>query len=232
MKKWSIAIFLFLPLFSLTALVEETIDPKSAPCVLLSTTAPNRIAFEGGSISDIIFDESKFHSFLHQKSGQAFLTPLKEMEEVPTTITIVTSSGDVQTLQVLAKPSPGEIVILKERETDSLEPLESLSYNYHAPTVDLLNDLLHGGVPKGYGNVTPLGCPFALPPPFCVTPLRQVEGPFEEMTVLEICNGSKRIEHLEPEQLKRPGDLWCFLSKRHLEPKEKTIAIICTKKEG
>ena len=214
----------------LSALVEQTIDPKSALELTFSTTSPNRIMFEGGSIVDVILDENKFQSFLHQKTGQAFLTPLNEMSELPTSVTIMTSSGDAQTLSILAKPGPGEIVVLKEKQNVPSKQ-EELSSDYHSPTVDFLNSILWGTIPHGYG-IRPLeGVTFPIEAPFKAKSLRLLEGPFEEILVIEVSNSSKKVEALSPSTLKRRNDLWVFLSKTHLEPGEKTLAIISTKKE-
>lgn len=214
----------------LAALVEETIDPKTALEVTLSTTAPNRIMFEGGSVIDVVLDENKFQSFLHQKTGQVFLTPLNEMKEHPTSVTIMTSSGDAQTLSVLAEPGPGEIVILKEKQNTSSKR-EEFSSDYHSPTVDFLNNILWGNIPYGYGIRVLQEDTFPLESPFKTKSLRHLEGPFEEILVIEVSNHSKRVETLNPSTLKRQNDLWVFLAKTHLEPGEKTLAIISTKKE-
>lgn len=225
--------FVFLTLtssFPLSALVEETIDPKSAVEITLSTTAPNRIMFEGGSITDVVLDENKFQSFLHQKTGQAFLTPLKEIKEHPTSVTVMTSSGDTQTLSVLSEPGPGEIVILKDKQLESSKR-EELSSDYHSPTVDFLNNLLWGNIPYGYGVRALQEEVFFIGHPFTTKSLRLLEGPFEEILVVEVHNHSKRVETLNPSELKRQNDLWVFLSKTHLEPGEKTLAIISRSKE-
>ena len=68
--------------------------------------------------------------------------------------------------------------------------------------------------------------------PFSAKVLRVLEGPFEEISVVEIQNRSKRIETLKPSRFQTSSDLWVFLSKSHLEPGEKTTAIISKKKES
>lgn len=214
----------------LTALVEETIDPKSALEVTLSTTAPNRIMFEGGSIIDVVLDENKLQSFLHQKTGQVFLTPLNEMKEHPTSATIMTSSGDAQTLSIFAKPGPGEIVVLKDKQNEPSKRKE-LSSDYHSPTVDFLNNILWGNIPYGYGVRALQEESFPIEHPLKTKSLRLLEGPFEEILVIEVSNHSKKVETLNPSAMKRQNDLWVFLSKTYLEPGEKTLAIISTKKE-
>jgi len=217
-------------LTTLTAVVEEILDPKSSIEVTLSTTSPNRIMVEEGVITDVIFDENKFQSFIHQKTGQAFLSSLKEIKECPTSMTIITGSGEAQTFQVFAEPKPGEIIILKEKELASSKK-EELSSDYHSPTVSFLNDLLWGNIPPGY-VVRPIQEEnFSLESPFAGRVLRTLEGPFEEILVLEVQNRSKRVETLKPSSLKSSNDLWVFLSKIHLEPGEKTTAIISKSKE-
>ena len=186
--------------------------------------------FEGGSVIDVVLDENKFQSFLHQKTGQAFLTPLNEMKEHPTSVTVMTSSGDAQTLSILAQPGPGEIVVLKEKQNQASNQ-EGLSSDYHSSTVDFLNNLLSGNIPHGYGIRTLQEETFPTKSPLKAKPLRLLEGPFEEILVIELHNSSKKGEALSSSMFKRENDLWVFLSKTYLDPGEKTLGIIATKKE-
>lgn len=214
----------------LSALVEETLDPKSSIEVILSSTSPNRIMVEGDVITDVIFDENTLQSFLHKKTGQAFLSPLKEIQKCPTSVTIMTLSGETQTFQVFAEPKAGEVIVLQEKET-SPSPQETLSSDYHSLTISFLNDLLWGNIPQGYGVRPTQEQSIPIQNPFTAKMLRTLEGPFEEILVLEIQNHSKRLETLKPPALKRDNDLWVFVSKTHLEPGEKTLAIVSKKKE-
>lgn len=228
-----IIIMTFLTLSSslpLSALIESTIDSKAAVEITLSTTSPNRIIFEGGAITDVIFDETKFQSFLHQKTGQAFLTPKQEIKEHPTSITVMTGSGEAQTFQVLAVPGPGEIVILKDKQLVAAKP-EELSEDYHSATVDFLNDLIWGNIPCGYGVHPIQEGVLSLGAPFTAKSIRVLEGPFEQIFMFEMQNHSKRVETLKPSALKQQNDRWVFITKTCLEPGEKTIAIISRSKE-
>ncbi len=215
---------------SLNALVEDTLDPKTSLTVTLSTTAPNRISFEGGAIVDVILDENKFQSMLHQKTGQAFLTPLKEIKEHPTSVTVMTSSGDSQTLSVFAEAGAAEIVVLKDREISISKP-EELSTDTHSPTVEFLNQLIEGAIPPGYGVCVLPSAVVQLDSPIKARPLRLLEGPFERILVMEIHNPAKKQVVIHHSSLKKPNDLWAFLPKTHLEPGETTLAMISTKKE-
>lgn len=220
--------------FPLHALVETTIDPKSSLEVTFSLSAPNRISFEGGSITDIIVDTNACQSFLHQKTGQAFLTPLKEFQDVPTSVTLMTSSGETQTLSIFSTQKEGEIVLLTSSEKTSSPYQDELSFDYHSLTIDFLNQLLCGNIPSGYGirelqNVNRGS--LALPAHLCLTPLRLLEGPFEEIFLAEIFNSSKKKEILSSSSLKKAEDLWVFLSNPYLEPKETTLVIIATPKK-
>lgn len=216
----------FSPLY---ALVEEVVDTKSSVEVTLSTTSPNRIMFEGGSITDMVLDENKFHSFLHQKTGQAFLTPLEEMKDNPTSVTVITSSGDAQTLSISAMPMPGEVIVLKEASSD-VSKSEPLSSDYHSSTIEFLNDILMGKVPQGYGVRSLEGRSFSLEDPFSSKLIRLLEGPFEEIMVVEIENRSKKGIPLDVNRLKATEDLWVFVSQSFLDSGEKTLALIATKK--
>lgn len=221
-------IFLYFPL-TLCALVESTIDPKTSLKVTLSTTSPNRIMFEDGAIVDLILDQEKFQSILHQKSGQAFLSPKSEIKEHPTSVTVMTSTGDTQTISVLAEPGPGEIILLKER-TNQLSNEEPLSSDYHSGTIDFLNQILSGHIPRGYGTRTLKQNPFPAQKDLAIKKLRLLEGPFEEILILEIANTTKKPKIIEIAQIKKQEDLWAFIANPHLDPREKTLAIISSKK--
>ena len=223
-------LFLIGATFPLFGLIEQIIDPTSAPVVSFSTTSPNRVIYDGGAIVDLIFDESKFESFLHQKTGQVFISVKKEIKDIPTSITFITNGGESQTIQVYAKTGPGEIILLKDKENIQIK--KEISTDYHSHSVDFLNTILAGGTPYGYGvrSVTSEDTLF-IPSPFEAKAIIVYEGPFETILVAEIQNKSRQPEPLKVSTIKRPSDLWVFLTKTDLHPGEKILSLTATKKE-
>ena len=214
----------------ISALVEHRIDPKTAPQISFSSTSPNRISCEEGSIVDMVYDQNRFSGFIHQKTGQAFVTPLLTESDEPSSITLITSFGESQTIQVVSQPGSGEIVVLKGKPEAKEEQI--LTTDYHSQTISFLNALLCGETPYGYGD-----CAHAqnrelkLKQPFKHERIKTLEGPFEIIHVYQVENASKRPQTLSLSSSKESQDVWVFQEKKDLFPGEKILAIISSKKE-
>lgn len=205
------------------ALVERTIDEKRPFEATLSTASHNRIAVEEGAVEKIFADSSLFSIAIDSTTGNAFLNVEKEIDE-PVTITVVTSSGAVQDLLIRSSGGPSEQIRLHL-------PSDGNDWAYHsdpsmAGGVGVLNQIIEGSIPAGYGQREwEAADELALPAPLIAIPLKAVEGPFEILTAYEIRNPGKKLIALSPEEIKG-GNAWVFLSVRVLEQNEKAICIL------
>ncbi|CCB87837.1 type-F conjugative transfer system secretin TraK [Simkania negevensis] len=217
----------------LLALTEVEFDPKTTPEVALSISSPNRITFEGGEITNVRFDQNRFQAAIDEKTGEVFISPLAEIV-IPSSITLRTSSGKSQTLNVTAQEGPGEVVYLCEKSHQtktSTNQVLPLSTDFHSKTIELLNDILSYKEPKGYGPKELKNEQFPLTPPLESTPIYLYEGPFDTLLVLSVENRSNNRVLLDLATLKSPQERWVFCQKNCLKEREKMLMVICRDKE-
>ena len=216
------------PLFALT---EIKLNPKTTPEAVLSISSPNRITFEGGEITNVRFDQNRFQAVIDEKTGEVFISPYAECA-VPSSITLRTSSGKSQTINVTAQEGPGEVIYLydskQEPEANQTLPLTT---DFHSKTIELLNDILSHKEPKGYALKELKETTFPLSPPLESTPLYLYEGPFDTLLVLSIENRSNTRVLLDTSSLKSPKERWVFCQKNCLKESEKMLMIVCQNKE-
>ncbi len=98
---------------------------------------------------------------------------------------------------------------------------------------DLLNSVLEGKVPFGYGQRALIDSDeIALPSPLAIRALKAYEGPFEVIVVYQIQNNGKKQVLITPETLKKDSNLWVFLNTHQLEAKQQTLCLISYAKTG
>ena len=210
------------------ALVERTIDEKSPFEVTLSTSSHNRIVIEDGAVEKIFADNGLFTVVMDAATGNAFVNVEQEIEE-PKTVTVVASSGAVQDLFVLATAGPSEQVRLHL-------PEDGQEWTYRADpsmaaSIQILNQIVEGIVPAGFGEREWDGEGLKLPSPLIAVPLKSLEGPFEILDVYEVRNPGKKGALLSLEDVKRE-QTWAFLGAKSLDSGEKTICILGRGKDG
>lgn len=228
---WRQVLLLFVT-SSLHALVEKKIDEKMAFEVMFSKTSHNRISVEGGSIQKVFGDGSMFSVTLDSITGSAFINVVQDIQEFPVTLTVVTNSGLVQDFSVLSRKGPSEQVILKEDEDVEADEMETNTEIYHATSVDLLNKILEGKTPVGYGKKEVLEeYHIDLPKPLASQTLKVFEGVFEMIAVYGIKNEGKQPIVVTAESFRNDNNSWVFLNAQELEKNQQAICIISYPKE-
>lgn len=210
------------------ALVEGVIDEKHPLSASFSTSSHNRISVEGGSVEKVFGDTALFSVNLDPSTGSAFISVLEEIEK-PTTLSIVSNSGLVQDIFITSHGGPSEQIALKDPQEDSYVLQSCVS---HAPTIDLLNQILEGKIPFGYGLRETEGQEHLhVPDPMSARIVKQIEGPFETISVYELENLGKKPIVLSADALKKEGVSWVFLMAHELDVNEQAVCLIGRAKE-
>ncbi len=213
-------------------LVEIEMNPKTAPEVVFSLTSPNRITCSEGSITGMHFDENRFQGAINERTGEAFLTPRRELQ-APSMVSLTTSFGETQSLLVNVKEAKGEIVVLKrskevKKEALKADALPPLSTDYHSKTIKMLEAILDYKQPPGFAVRDPQKIPaFPVESPLNIEPLFFYEGPFDAIFVFSLENPSKKPLSINTRAMKSPGERWVFCPHRWLRSGEKTLLIVC-----
>ena len=223
--------FLLVPLLlaiSLEAVVEKRINEKNPIPIVFSRSSHNRICVEGGAVEKVIGDGAVFSVTLDASTGNAFINVLQDVLK-PITLTVVTSSGFVQDLLVSSQDCPSEQVVLKE--IDEWDGVDIDTYQ-EATTVEMLNKILEGKVPFGYGQRTVGGEETqGLPKPLKAETLKAFEGALDTLFVYKIKNDSKQAIVIMADSLKKENHSWVFLNVQELGPNQEALCIIAYPKD-
>ena len=193
-----------------------------------SLNSHNRISVDGGAVDKIFGDSSIFSVTIDATTGQAFINVLKEIDELGALLTVITTSGFTQDIEVASHEGTAAYILLKEPEEEVIKTSYTVS---HAPTIEMLNKILDGKIPFGYGE-RPLmeRDVLALPSPLIIHQLKAFDGPFETIVFHEIENEGEDVIVLSPDALKK-GNAWVFLESRELHSKQKTVCIAGRERE-
>jgi len=203
--------------------VESQIDGKVPLRASFSTVSHNRVAVVDGAVEKIFGDNGIFSVNIDSGTGNAFVTVLRDVADIPATLSVMTSSGSVQDLLITTHQGPSEQILLLEPEEK--EPLSTLQA-CHTPTVELLNALLEDKTPLGYQLTSSKEEGPDLPNPLEIRLLKNFEGPFDAISVFEIQNLGMRDITLTPEALKTENSSWVFLDSRQLGRMGRALCII------
>ena len=213
------------------ATVEQKIDEKTPLTVTFSRQSHNRISIENGSVRKLFGDQSIFTVSIDETIGQAFVNLLQDITEAPASLTIVTTSGQVQDILVLSDARPSEHLILKE-ESEDMEDLPISTTDFQTHTIEFLNDILIGRTPLGYGKRDLMEeDKLSLPSPLEAIPIRAFEGPFEKVVVYQIGNKGRKPIVIKPESIKKQNDNWVFLDANEIDFTQQALCIISSPKE-
>lgn len=223
---------LLLPLIacsSIHASTEKTIDEKNPIHVSFSKETHNRISLETGAVLKVIADPNIFSINIDKDTGHAYInvlgTPL-----MPATLTVVTNSGFVQDLIVHTREGLLEHLILQEPEDeDSAEDTEAMPSKTH--TVEFLNNILEGGIPRGYGERAILDKDhLVLPAPLKVFPVKVLEGVYETIILYTIENTGRTPVVVSSESLKQKNSSWVFLNAHEIKKNEQILCVMAMTK--
>ena len=217
------------PLFAST---EKTIDEKNPIHVSFSKNTHNRISLESGAVLKVIADPTIFSVNIDKDTGHAFINVLRDCSDTPSTLTVIASSGFVQDLIVHSREGLLEHLILQESGEDDTEELSQESL-VKIPTIEFLNTILEGGVPRGYGERPPLDSDsLTLPSPLHSYPVKVLENPHETIVIYSLENTGKVPAVISTESLKQKNTSWVFLNAHELKRHEKVLCLMAFNKQG
>lgn len=243
-NKKSIYPFLFLASSSLYAAQVYNLSEGSRIQANICPTEMNRIAIEGGRISQVFGGEGKFIHQVDEETGQFFLKPLFNQEgstqegrfsPIPVSLTLITESGLTQDLTLFPREKTSATILLKpssssiQKKNPSLPSFEGLgrALPYQDGLIQALRVLVNEGegITEKQDNLETPGFRSAasgLTAQF----VRQVKGPGYLAQVFEIKNTNAELETLQEKQFFQTGDLALALSKTTLMPQEKATLYV------
>jgi hypothetical protein len=101
-----------------------------------------------------------------------------------------------------------------------------------AATVEMLNKILEGKVPFGYGQrAVGKEETLGLPKPLKSETLKVFEGPLDTLFVYRIKNDSKQTVVVIADSLKKENHSWVFLNVQELDSNQEALCIIAYPKD-
>ncbi len=215
-------------------IVFQEIDTATPLKVHFSKTHGNRIAVNNGTIKKIIGPPNICSIRIEQDSAQAFINLLKPQKE-SIVLSIITGNGYVQDLEVIFEEKMSEVVILNETSSrdEKEQQNEIFTTDIHDSAAKVVKELLRKQVPAGFvkkelkNELTKE----SYDPSLRFETKFMLEGSMERIFIYQIQNIGDKQTFIKEKLLKKPEDLWAYLEKTELKPKEKSFAFICEKKK-
>jgi hypothetical protein len=205
------------------ALVEHEINTKHPLKCSFSLNNQNRIIVSQGAVMKVIAPKDKFLIQIEENSGQAFILPYYD-QAGSVTISVITTSGAVQDLEVDFKEQSSQVVFLKEKKSQNEEGSpHKVQENKESLYAQQLSDFLLGNRVEGFvqGNLD--GEEFLRTKGIEYSLKKKLESQKEAIVLLEAKNISKKPIKLIPKELSISMDNWIFVEKELLSAGDVTL---------
>jgi TraK protein len=206
----------------LSATVLHQIDMTAPLRCTFALQHHNRILVEGGRIRKVICPEVPILVRLEEESGQAFVSSMSGAPLV-VTLSIVTSSGSVQDIEIHFENRTTETVVLKER---SEEKPKELGYKSHQRDFELVNVILSGHLPKGYRYLKPPTTCQRLGSGARSTLMAKLEGPDDYIFVYWIENRERHSIRVHESELPHLGSRWVYLESNQIPTCSRIVGLV------
>lgn len=223
MKNFAFLLILLIKSFHSFAVQYVPQDSTQVINVSLSHSHHNRIGIIDDRIKRVFFKNNNISLEIEEITGQIFVQALR----VPcpnTTISIVSSSGDIQELELSFIDSPSEVILL----TKSL-PCQEICLNDKVDDSffsSIVNGFLNGQLPDGYQSIDDPEKPLMVKEGLKLQRLNRLVNQEQIIFVYRLTNVSKRPKRIvECEVNILDGD-WVFLDRYDLKPQETALVLI------
>ncbi|MFI5343140.1 MAG: type-F conjugative transfer system secretin TraK [Chlamydiales bacterium] len=197
----------------------------------VSSRHHNRIVVDGKRIKKVIYPDGDISIRVEEESGQIFVQPMIDIPQC-TTVSIVTSEGVVQDLELNFEDLTSEILILRGIECFpcEIEELEVCSEGSELDSIQaVVNSILSGYVPVEYTSVDTQEIDCTIGRGVTLKSISKLVGWSYTIYILGIENFSSRCKVLNECEINIPQGEWVFIENRNLNRGEKTIALIGVK---
>lgn len=225
-KNLSLALLTVVPLTTQAAIFHDVDTTESLKCDL-SYRHHNRIMLEGGKIKSVVCPQTNVSIQLEQESGQVFIYPLENFDQ-EMTLSIVTSSGTVQDIEINFCDAPAGVIILRENchtNSDANVACEP------CPTASCIRQILRGEIPQGYTCLAINNVQWKPKRGILFNALSRLENENEVLFVYEIINVSDKEQVIFENELEGASTQWIYLETNMLKKREKALGIISFRRE-
>lgn len=204
------------------------LNPTELISCTLSSEHHNRMVISGKRIKKVIYPDKALLVKIEDETGQVYLESMVEdLQNV--TVSLITTDGIAQDLELHFAERSSEIVILQvpeEKEMPNDENAKQIQTSNEYFITCLVNEIVAGRVPDGYGVVDQQGKPWCVGYGVSAQKIYELLGNGQTIHVMCVQNKSNRKKCLHESLFQCPGVEWIYLDRHQLKPGEKTFAII------
>ena len=219
----------------LSAATYKEMDSTNLIRCNLSSRHHNRICLEGKKIKKIMYPETDVTIRLDEDSGQLFVQPLVSMPSC-TTVSIITSDGVVQDLELTFSDKSSEILILKSsssQENECDEIFEEVSPEDER--LDCIQSAIRivysGVVPEEYVVVMAKECFFDKEKSLLLTSESKLIGVSYTVYLVVVENRTCSTRRISETDVNFLCGEWVWIEKECLQKGEKSLALIGVRNE-
>jgi len=194
----------------------------------LSSRHHNRIAVEGQRIKKIIYPEGEILIRIEEQSGQIFVQAMVD-HPGETTVSIVTSEGLVQDLELSFQDKASEILLLQEKHLDDVTEAFGDCDDETSAMQRAIEVLLSGKVPEEYVPIAERQFCCCLKRQVTLRSIMRLIGPIYTIYVFLLENSGHKCERIHESEINCVDGEWIFLEKNELKRGEKMMALIGVK---
>jgi hypothetical protein len=224
-------LFLICAFSELPAAHYLTIDSTAVISVQLSSTNHNRIGIIGDRIKKAYFKSSNISVDVEEGNGQLFVQSMRP-NCPPTTISLVSSSGLVQELELCFSERPSEIIFLQinndniySSDVDLCQFEECLPLGSEAFTI-FVEGFLKGQIPDGYVSIEDEGSSPVILNGLRMQKISRVISDNQIIFVYRIQNCSKMKKCVKECQVNILDGDWVFLDRYQFSAHECGLLLI------
>jgi hypothetical protein len=225
---------LLLSLFMLASLegtIIETLDTTNLLRCTFSSRHHNRIVVNGQPIVKVIFPEGAIAIRTEEESGQVFVSSVS-LDAIPNTVSIITSSGFVQDIEISFKDIPCESLFLVFPSTE--EDNQDDICNHDVPEVnqrkEILDSILSGKVLEGYYCEDGSQESYCIKPGVFMKEVTKLEGSREEIYIFDVINQARNCKNLVESDFTCLEGSWVYIDNSFLKSGERTFAIVSVRR--
>jgi TraK protein len=196
----------------------------------ISSRHHNRIFVDGQRIKKVIFAEGDIAINIEEESGHIFVQALVD-RPAETTVSIVTSEGIVQDLELSFADKSSEILVLRENQADllALDSCEKVPNAFDVeiePIQNIIEGILCGSIPEEYIAVDDGDFQRTIRKGVLLKGVTKLIGPTHTIYVLTIQNNSFRRQCIRESEINFQKGDWVYLDTSNLPRDGKSLALI------
>ncbi len=206
-------------------------DPTAVISVNLSSNHHNRIGIIGDRIKKAFFRNSNLSVDVEEDSGQLFVQAMKP--HCPnTTLSLVSTSGVVQDLELCFFDGSSEIVLLQpvlreiDDSMDGVRTCNSVCEALDDPLTNLVDGVIKGIIPDGYTLFEDQDSPVKICKELKMQRISRLVGDKQIVFFYRLQNISKKSKCVTECQVNILDGDWVFLDRYKLNPDECAIVLI------